>query len=193
MLCGVEFHLILAEDDDEITGLELPGRQQVSPVQNIEGIKKDRNFAVYKIDIIEKNALKSIFEKEAPEKVIHLAAMAGVRYSSQEPQMYAKVNGIGTLNILELCKDFKIRSVVFSSSSSVYGNNALPSKELIEGGAAHKLNVADNTVGRGKDHVEIGRRLPFRVPEKRRKGKPAQNSQSCECQACMDAYPNAHP
>ena len=97
--------------------------------KNIEGIKKDRNFAVYKIDIIEKNALKSIFEKEAPEKVIHLAAMAGVRYSSQEPQMYAKVNGIGTLNILELCKDFKIRSVVFSSSSSVYGNNALPSKE----------------------------------------------------------------
>ena len=97
--------------------------------KNIEGIKKDRNFTVYKKDITEKDALKGIFEKEAPEKVIHLAAMAGVRYSSQEPQVYAKVNGIGTINVLELCKDFKVKSVVFSSSSSVYGNSSLPFKE----------------------------------------------------------------
>lgn len=79
-------------------------------------------FVFYKEDIRNYAALKSIFEKEKPEKVVHLAARAGVRPSIQEPILYQEVNVGGTLNLLELAKDYQVKSFVFASSSSVYGN-----------------------------------------------------------------------
>lgn len=66
--------------------------------------------------------LRDIFQKNKPGKIVHLAARAGVRASLEEPVIYEKVNVLGTLNLLMLAKEFRIKNFVFGSSSSVYGN-----------------------------------------------------------------------
>lgn len=89
---------------------------------NLKALKKHGGFSFYKKDICDFKAMKKIFEKERPEKVVHLAARAGVRASIQDPFIYEETNVKGTLNLLELAKNFKVKSFVFASSSSVYGN-----------------------------------------------------------------------
>src|SRR4030043_585887 len=90
--------------------------------QNLEILKAHKSFKFYKEDIRDYNGMRKIFEKEKPEKIIHLAARAGVRPSIEQPLLYEEVNVKGTLNLLELAKDYKVKSFVFASSSSVYGN-----------------------------------------------------------------------
>jgi len=80
-------------------------------------------YKLYKIDITNWKKLKKIFQKHKPEIICHLAAIAGARNSLKKPQLYAKTNIIGTLNLLELAKDFKVKNFVYASSSSVYGDN----------------------------------------------------------------------
>ncbi len=92
--------------------------------KNISGLLKHKNFVLYKQDIRNYNELKKIIKKEKVEKIVHLAARAGVRPSIAEPNLYNSVNIIGTINLLELAKEFKIKNFVFASSSSVYGVNA---------------------------------------------------------------------
>ena len=86
-------------------------------------LKKYKNFKFYKTDITNTFLLKKIFKKILPSHVIHLAAQAGVRYSVEKPDVYAKSNLYGFTNILEMCRYFKIKHLVFASSSSVYGGN----------------------------------------------------------------------
>jgi UDP-glucuronate 4-epimerase len=74
-------------------------------------------------DIREIKTLSRLFEFENIEVVVHLAAMAGVRPSIENPVLYNDVNINGTLNLLEMCKNHKVDKFVFASSSSVYGNN----------------------------------------------------------------------
>jgi UDP-glucuronate 4-epimerase len=62
-----------------------------------------------------------VLSRSRPELIIHLAARAGVRPSIEEPSGYAEVNINGTLNLLEICREFRVRKLVFGSSSSVYG------------------------------------------------------------------------
>lgn len=83
---------------------------------------KHKNFKFFKEDIRNYEELRKIFDKEKPDKVVHIAARAGVRPSIQFPLLYQQVNVGGTLNLLDLAKDFKVKSFVFASSSSVYGN-----------------------------------------------------------------------
>jgi UDP-glucuronate 4-epimerase len=90
--------------------------------QNLEILKKLPGFVFYKADICDFKAMKKIFEKEKPEKVVHLAARAGVRPSIENPFIYEETNIKGTLNLLELAKEYKVKSFVSASSSSVYGN-----------------------------------------------------------------------
>lgn len=82
----------------------------------------DSMFKLYEGDIRDKNLLDKVFGNKI-DIVIHLAAMAGVRYSIFNPQLYYDVNITGTLNLLEKCKDKGINKFIFASSSSVYGNN----------------------------------------------------------------------
>ncbi|MBD3244415.1 MAG: NAD-dependent epimerase/dehydratase family protein [Candidatus Moranbacteria bacterium] len=84
---------------------------------------KDYSFKTYKIDIREREKLEKIFKKEKIQKVVHLAAMAGVRYSVKKPFLYEEVNIKGTMNIFDLSVKYKVDSVVYASSSSVYGGN----------------------------------------------------------------------
>ncbi|MFC1722668.1 GDP-mannose 4,6-dehydratase [Nanoarchaeota archaeon] len=90
---------------------------------NISQHKDNPNFILHRADITNIDNLRKIFWKEQPDKVIHLAARAGVRPSISNPLLYEKVNIKGTLNLLELAKEHKIKNFVYASSSSVYGGN----------------------------------------------------------------------
>ncbi len=83
------------------------------------------NFKFQKIDASKADQLLPLFSKENPERVIHLAAQAGVRYSLSHPQAYLDANLQGFLNILEACRHHYVQHLTYASSSSVYGSNAL--------------------------------------------------------------------
>src|SRR3989344_4433819 len=90
---------------------------------NIKGALKSAEFKLYRIDILDFEKVLKIFKKEKPDKVVHLAARAGVRPSIANPKLYAQVNVLGTVNFLKLVVDFNARQFIFGSSSSVYGNS----------------------------------------------------------------------
>lgn len=90
---------------------------------NMEPAKKHKNYTQYTKDILDMEGMKAIFRQEMPDKVIHLAARAGVRPSLEDPQLYVDVNVKGLVNMLELSREFKVKNFVFGSSSSVYGAN----------------------------------------------------------------------
>ena len=87
----------------------------------LERIKTRVKF--YQVDISDYEAMKTVFAENKIDKVCHLAAQAGVRYSLENPFAYERNNNIGTLNILELMKEFDVKDLVYASSSSVYGGN----------------------------------------------------------------------
>ncbi len=86
-------------------------------------LKKNKNFTFKRIDIKNYNSLSKIFDFFSPDKVVNLAAQAGVRYSIQNPFAYMDSNLVGFLNIIELCRHKKVDGLVYASSSSVYGGN----------------------------------------------------------------------
>ena len=81
---------------------------------------KDK-ITFYEVEVSDFEGMKKVFQNHQFDKVLHLAAQAGVRYSIKNPFAYQKSNVLGTLNILELMKEFGIKDLVFASSSSVYG------------------------------------------------------------------------
>ncbi len=83
----------------------------------------DKNFKFIKADISDKDQISGIFEKNHPQRVVHLAAQAGVRYSLVNPHAYIDSNIQGFLNILEGCRHHAVEHLVYASSSSVYGGN----------------------------------------------------------------------
>lgn len=81
------------------------------------------NFTFRKLDLSDNAGMASLFANEKFDRVIHLAAQAGVRYSIENPHVYAESNLVGHLNILEGCRHNKVQHLVYASSSSVYGLN----------------------------------------------------------------------
>jgi UDP-glucuronate 4-epimerase len=90
---------------------------------NVAAHLENPDYKKYEIDICSAAELKKIFEENKFDAVVHLAARAGVRPSLLEPKLYAETNINGTLNLLDLAKDYGVKQFVFGSSSSVYGNN----------------------------------------------------------------------
>lgn len=80
-------------------------------------------FKLYRGDIRDRVFLEKLFKKERPDKVVHLAAMAGVRNSLRDPALYADVNVMGTTYLLDLAVKYNVKNFLYASSSSVYGNN----------------------------------------------------------------------
>ncbi len=80
-------------------------------------------FRFIKLDIADAQALGELFEREGFERVVHLAAQAGVRYSLENPQAYVQSNLVGFVNMLEGCRHGRAAHLVYASSSSVYGGN----------------------------------------------------------------------
>lgn len=97
---------------------------------NIKNALKNDNYKLYRGDIRDKELLNKIFSENNIDIVVHLAAMAGVRPSIENPVLYQEVNCLGTQNILEFMKEKRIMNLVMASSSSVYGNSkTVPFKE----------------------------------------------------------------
>jgi UDP-glucuronate 4-epimerase len=85
--------------------------------------RKYEGYTFVKADLSEKDFLMDLFRKEEFDVVVNLAAQAGVRYSLINPDAYIEANIIGFLNILEACRAFPVKHLVYASSSSVYGAN----------------------------------------------------------------------
>jgi len=111
-------------------GLEVIGLDSLNNYYDIN-LKADRlkilkefgSFTFYKKNIEDKSQVDQIFQEHRPQRVIHLAAQAGVRYSIKHPDIYIQSNIIGTFNILEACRHNDIEHLIYASSSSVYGLN----------------------------------------------------------------------
>jgi UDP-glucuronate 4-epimerase len=88
---------------------------------NLQGIRKSGPFDFFDQDICAMEPLREIVGRVRPDAVIHLAARAGVRPSIEQPRLYERVNVAGTVNLLELCREFRVPRLIFGSSSSVYG------------------------------------------------------------------------
>ncbi len=81
------------------------------------------NFTFNKIDISNLKEVERVFDKFKPEKVVNLAAQAGVRYSIENPYKYIQSNVVGFTNIIQACKNYSVEGLIYASSSSVYGGN----------------------------------------------------------------------
>lgn len=90
--------------------------------KNIKDFLDNDNFKLYKGDIRNKDDVQKVFDENQIDIVIHLAAMAGVRPSIENPALYQDVNNMGTQNILEEMRINKIKKLILISSSSIYGN-----------------------------------------------------------------------
>ena len=115
----------LLERGDEVIGLD-----NVNDYYDVR-LKEDRlgritgypGFTEARISLEDREAVAALFDRQRPDRVVHLAAQAGVRYSLENPHAYADSNVVGFLNILEGCRHHGVEHLVFASSSSVYGAN----------------------------------------------------------------------
>lgn len=96
---------------------------------HLEHIKDLQGFLFHKVDIENLEALTLIFQQHHPDAVINLAARAGVRYSMEKPHVYMSTNAQGTLNLLELCREYGVQKFVLASTSSLYAGQEMPFKE----------------------------------------------------------------
>ena len=123
----IGYHLSrsLLEDGFEVLGLDNINDYYDINLKNarIEQLSLFDNFKFDKIDISDRDSLSKSFNSFNPQKVVNLAAQAGVRYSIEHPYAYMNSNLVGFLNIIELCRHGKVDGLIYASSSSVYGNN----------------------------------------------------------------------
>jgi UDP-glucuronate 4-epimerase len=97
---------------------------------NLSEISVVGNYDFFEADIRDMGALREVAKRVQPEIVIHLAGRAGVRPSIEQPALYESVNVAGTVNLLEIAREFKVQRLIFGSSSSVYGvTNNVPFSE----------------------------------------------------------------
>ncbi len=122
---GMHCALRLLEQGDEVLGIDnLSAYYDVRLKEARLGrLTSHHGFRFIKLDISSSKEIKELFEKEKPQRVLHLAAQAGVRYSIVNPHAYAESNLTGFLNVLEGCRHSGVEHLAFASSSSVYGGN----------------------------------------------------------------------
>ena len=119
---GSKLMSALRERGDEVVGID--NYNDYYDVRLKEGRCKAFGLEVRKMDLADKAAIDGLFAAEKFDKVVNLAAQAGVRYSITNPYAYLQSNLVGFLNILEACRNFGVKHLVYASSSSVYGMNA---------------------------------------------------------------------
>ena len=115
----------LLERGDEVVGIDnLNDYYDVSLKEaRLNLIKDHKNFTEARIDLENKAAIQELFTQHKPQRVVNLAAQAGVRYSLENPYAYIDTNITGFMNILESCRHNEVEHLVYASSSSVYGAN----------------------------------------------------------------------
>ena len=122
---GMTTSLRLLARGDEVVGLDnLNDYYEVSLKENrLKRLTCQPGFRFVKLDVADRPGMEKLFAEEKFDKVIHLAAQAGVRYSLQNPHAYVDSNIVGFVNILEGCRHNAVKHLVYASSSSVYGGN----------------------------------------------------------------------
>jgi len=122
---GMTTSLRLLARGDEVVGLDnLNDYYEVSLKENrLARLTGHPGFRFVKLDVADRPGMEQLFATEKFDKVIHLAAQAGVRYSLKNPHAYVDSNLVGFINILEGCRHGKVGHLVYASSSSVYGGN----------------------------------------------------------------------
>lgn len=95
----------------------------------LDNLKQNNNFTFYKVDIENFDALRILFQHHRPDAVINEAARAGVHYSLKNPFIYLSTNAMGTLNLLELCREYEVSKFVIASTSSLYAGQEMPFNE----------------------------------------------------------------
>lgn len=127
----IGFHVVqrLCEAGHQVIGLDnLNDYYDVNlKLARLKVLEDESLFSFVKLDLADREGIEQLFAKQKFQRVIHLAAQAGVRYSIDNPMAYADSNLVGHLTILEGCRNNKIEHLVYASSSSVYGlNNKVP-------------------------------------------------------------------
>ena len=122
---GNHLALKLLERGDEVIGIDnLNDYYDVNlKLARLDRIKDHANFTDVRADISDREAMEQLFKQHQPQRVVNLAAQAGVRYSIENPHAYIESNIVGYLNILEGCRHNNVEHLVYASSSSVYGAN----------------------------------------------------------------------
>lgn len=140
----IGFHtaLCLLERGEHVVGLD-----NLNPFYEV-GLKEARlarlavhpNYSHHLLDLADRAGMAAMFEQAQPDRVVHLAAQAGVRFSIECPETYVDSNVVGFLSVLEGCRALKVRHLVFASTSSVFGaNGALPF--AVEDAVSHPLTI----------------------------------------------------
>ncbi|MBA3056908.1 SDR family NAD(P)-dependent oxidoreductase, partial [Rhodoferax sp.] len=122
---GMTTALRLLARGDEVLGLDnLNDYYDVSLKENrLKRLSPQPGFRFLKMDVADRLGMAELFAAEKFDRVIHLAAQAGVRYSLQNPHAYIDSNIVGFMNVLEACRHNQVQHLVYASSSSVYGGN----------------------------------------------------------------------
>lgn len=122
---GSTLAIRLLERGDEVVGIDnLNDYYDVNlKLARLERLTSYKNFKFIKCEIADKYDMEGLFAREQFQRVMHLAAQAGVRYSITNPHAYIDSNIVGFMNILEGCRHNKVEHLAYASSSSVYGAN----------------------------------------------------------------------
>ncbi|MCQ8181641.1 NAD-dependent epimerase [Methylomonas sp. SURF-1] len=122
---GSHLALKLLERGDEVIGIDnLNDYYDVNlKLSRLARIKDYPGFTDVRLDIADRAGIEAVFKQYHPQKVVNLAAQAGVRYSLENPHAYIDSNIVGFINILEGCRHYNVEHLVYASSSSVYGAN----------------------------------------------------------------------
>ncbi|WP_020408082.1 NAD-dependent epimerase [Hahella ganghwensis] len=115
----------LLDRGDEVIGVDnLNDYYEVSLKESrLSRLTPKQGFNDIRLDIADRAGMEALFAKHKPDRVVHLAAQAGVRYSLENPHAYVEANLVGHMNILEGCRHHQVEHLVYASSSSVYGAN----------------------------------------------------------------------
>lgn len=123
----IGFHVAqrLLAADEEVTGLDnVNDYYEVQlKIDRLKRLETEKRFRFVKLDLENREEMAAVFQKNHFDRVIHLAAQAGVRYSLENPHAYTDANLVGFMNILEGCRQTRVPHLVYASSSSVYGAN----------------------------------------------------------------------
>ncbi|EHQ52084.1 NAD-dependent epimerase [Ectothiorhodospira sp. PHS-1] len=122
---GSALALRLLARGDEVIGVDnLNDYYDVNlKLARLERVKAHPGFTDVRADIADRAAMEDLFARHKPQRVVNLAAQAGVRYSLENPHAYVETNLVGFINILEGCRHHGVENLVYASSSSVYGAN----------------------------------------------------------------------
>ena len=122
---GFSLSRVLLERGDTVLGLDNLNDYYDVKLKHarLAQLQEHERFSFVKLELADAQGMTAMFESERPQRVVHLAAQAGVRYSLENPRAYVDSNLVGFINVLEGCRHNAVEHLVYASSSSVYGAN----------------------------------------------------------------------